>query len=445
MSPEFFRDVEPLHFEGPEGESPLAFRVYDADRIVLGRRMEDHLRFAVCYWHSFCWPGSDVFGQASFERPWLAGGDALAQAELKMDVAFEFLEKLGAPFFCFHDRDVAPEGTSFRESCDLLDRLLERMQGHMQRTGRRLLWGTANLFGHPRYAAGAATSPDPEVFALAAAQVKHVLEATHRLGGENYVLWGGREGYETLLNTDLRRESDQLGRFMQLVVEHKHRIGFPGTILIEPKPHEPTKHQYDRDVAAVHAFLQKYDLAGEIKLNIEVNHATLAGHSFQHEVAAAVAHGLLGSIDANRGDPQNGWDTDQFPNSVEEMGLALYEILKAGGLGTGGFNFDARLRRQSVDPVDLFHAHVGGMDTLAQALLGAASLLEDGALQRFVDARYAGWDGELGRRILDGKASLEELWARAHEQARDPRPASGRQEMLENAVRRHLLPAAGAR
>jgi xylose isomerase len=440
MSSEFFRGVEPVRFEGPDTDNPLAFRVYDADRLVRGARMEDQLRFAVCYWHSFCWPGSDVFGEGTFGRPWLAdGGDAIAQAEHKLDVAFEFFEKLGVPFFCFHDRDVAPEGESFRESCDIFDRLLERMQGHMERSGLRLLWGTANLFGHPRYAAGAATSPDPEVFATAAAQVKHCLEATHRLGGANYVLWGGREGYETLLNTDLRRESDQLGRFMQLVVEHKHRIGFPGTILIEPKPHEPTKHQYDHDVAAVYAFLQKYDLAGEIRLNIEVNHATLAGHSFHHEVATAIAHDIFGSVDANRGDPQNGWDTDQFPNSAEETGLALYEILRAGGLGSGGFNFDAKLRRQSLDPVDLFHAHVGGMDTLAEALLGAASLLEDGSLGRFVDERYAGWDSELGRRIRDGKASLEELWSRARETGPDPRPVSGRQEMLENRVRRHLV------
>jgi xylose isomerase len=439
MSREFFPEVEPIRFQGPESDAPLSFRSYDPERRVLGTRMEQQLRFAVCYWHSFCWPGSDVFGEGSFERPWLDGSeDPVAQAELKMDVAFEFFEKLGAPFFCFHDRDVAPECGSFRESCDTLDHLLERMQSHMERTGVRLLWGTANLFGHPRYAAGAATNPDPEVFALAAAQVKHCLDATHRLGGANYVLWGGREGYETLLNTDLRRESDQLGRFMQLVVAHKHRLGFQGTLLIEPKPHEPTKHQYDHDVAAVHAFLQKYDLEGEIKVNIEVNHATLAGHSFQHEIASAIAHGIFGSVDANRGDPQNGWDTDQFPNNVEEMGLALYEILKAGGLGSGGFNFDAKLRRQSVDPVDLFHAHIGGMDTLAEALLVASRLLVDGGLQKFVDNRYAGWDGELGQRIREGNASLEELWSWAIETDPAPTPVSGRQELLENHVGRHL-------
>ena len=439
MSAPFFPDVEPIRFEGPESTSELAFRFYEPERIVLGRRMEDHLRFAVCYWHSFCWPGSDVFGAGTFERPWHAeGGDPMQQAELKMDVAFELFQKLGVPFFCFHDRDVAPEGASFRESCARLDALSERLSAHMERTGVKLLWGTANLFGHPRYAAGAATSPDPAVFAVAAAQVKHCLELTRRLGGANYVMWGGREGYETLLNTDLRRELEQLGRFVSLVVEHKHKIGFPGTLLIEPKPHEPTKHQYDHDVAAVHAFLQRFGLEGEVKVNIEVNHATLAGHSFHHEVDYALANDLFGSVDANRGDPQNGWDTDQFPNSVEELTLALLEILRAGGIGSGGFNFDARLRRQSVDPIDLFHAHVGGMDTLARSLLCAASLLEEARLDGFVRDRYRGWDEPLGREVLEGKLGLEELWSRVMEHDPQPRPASGGQERLEGWVRRHL-------
>lgn len=437
MPEPFFPDVEPIRHEGPESRSDLAFAHYDPDRVVLGKRMADHLRFAVCYWHSFCWPGSDVFGEGTFDRPWITDeGDALAWAERKSEVAFEFFAKLGVPFFCFHDRDVAPEGPSFRESCARLDHMAERLERHMEETGVRLLWGTANLFGHPRYAAGAATNPDPEVFAFAAAQVKHCLEVTHRLGGANYVMWGGREGYETLLNTDLRRESEQLGRFMQAVVEHKHRIGFPGTLLIEPKPHEPTKHQYDHDVAHVLAFLRRYGLESEIKVNIEVNHATLAGHSFQHEVAYAIAHDVFGSVDANRGDPQNGWDTDQFPNSVEEMTLALYEILVAGGFETGGFNFDAKLRRQSLDPIDLFHAHVGGMDTLARALVAAAALVEEGRLQASRDARYAGWDGRLGREILAGKQGLAELWQRTCDGDRDPRPVSGRQELLENRVRR---------
>jgi xylose isomerase len=359
----------------------------------------------------------------------------MAQAEQKLDVAFELFEKLGVPFFCFHDRDVAPEGASFHKSCANLDRILEKMQAHMERTGLRLLWGTANLFGHPRYAAGAATNPDPEVFAHAAAQVKHCLEATHRLGGANYVMWGGREGYETLLNTDLARELEQLGRFMSLVVEHKHKIGFPGTLLIEPKPHEPTKHQYDHDVASVYAFLQRYGLEEEIKVNIEVNHATLAGHSFHHEVALALASGIFGSVDANRGDPQLGWDTDQFPNHAEEMGLALFEILKAGGLESGGFNFDARLRRQSIDPVDLVYAHIGGMDALAEGLLLAAEWIEAGRLQGFVKERYQGWDDGLGREILAGKVSLDELWRRARVHGSEPQPRSGRQELLESWTR----------
>jgi len=436
MSDPFFPDIERIRYQGPDATGDLAFRHYDPDRVVGGKRMEDQLRFAVCYWHSLCWPGSDVFGDGTFDRPWFAGAaDAMAQAEHKTDVAFELFAKLGVPFFCFHDRDVAPEGTSFRESSAHLDRIAERMEARMGETDLRLLWGTANLFGHPRYAAGAATNPDPEVFAYAAGQVKHCLELTHRLGGQNYVLWGGREGYETLLNTDLRREAEQLGRFMQLVVEHKHRIGFEGAILIEPKPHEPTKHQYDHDVAHVLAGLQKFGLEGEIKVNIEVNHATLAGHSFQHEIAYAIANGIFGSVDANRGDPQNGWDTDQFPNSVEEMTLGLYEILRAGGFSTGGINFDAKLRRQSMEPVDLFHAHIGAMDTLARALVAAATLLEDGRLDRAIEHRYAGWSGELGRSIRAGKRGLDDLFDHAQRVDVEPRPVSGRQELLENWVR----------
>jgi xylose isomerase len=436
MTAPFFPDVEPIRYAGADTRNDLAFRDYDPDRVVLGKRMEDQLRFAVCYWHTFCWPGGDVFGDGTFDRPWLTDGDdAMAQAEQKTDVAFEFFAKLGVPFFCFHDRDVAPEGASFRESCARLDALVERIERRMDETGVQLLWGTANLFGHPRYAAGAATNPDPEIFAYAAAQVKHCLEITHRLDGANYVLWGGREGYETLLNTDLAQETEQLGRFMQLVVEHKHRIGFEGTLLIEPKPHEPTKHQYDHDVAHVLAFLQRFGLEREIKVNIEVNHATLAGHSFQHEIAYAIANGIFGSVDANRGDPQNGWDTDQFPNSVEEMTLGIYEILRGGGLGSGGFNFDAKLRRQSMDPTDLFHAHIGGMDTLARALLAAAALLGDGRLPAAVEQRYAGWSGELGSRVQQGKLDLAELYQRTLERGEEPRPVSGRQELLENWVR----------
>ena len=436
MAEPFFAHVEKIPFSGPDGDEPLAFRWYDAERRVLGKPMRDQLRFAVCWWHTFCWPGSDMFGADTFVRPWFGDGDPLALAIRKAEVAFEFFAKLGAPFFTFHDRDVAPEGASLAETNANLDRVLEHLEAGMARTGVRLLWGTANLFGHRRYAAGAATNPDPEVFAYAAAQVKKALDATHRLGGANYVLWGGREGYDTLLNTDLRRETEQLGRFLSLVVDYKHKTGFGGTLLIEPKPMEPSKHQYDFDAAAVHAFLRRFGLEKEIKLNIEVNHATLAGHSFQHELAYAVANDLLGSVDVNRGDPQNGWDTDQFPNSAEEMTLALYTILRGGGLGSGGCNFDAKLRRQSVAPEDLFHAHVGGIDTLARGLLGAARLIEDGTLAAHLARRYAGWDEALGRAILDGEHGLDDLAALVAERGIEPVPRSGRQEMLENLVNR---------
>jgi len=438
MSEPFFPEIEAVTHEGPDSENPVAYRFYDAERSVLGRSMREQLRFSVCYWHSFCWPGDDVFGAGCFARPWFEGGTPLELAEHKLSVAFELFEKLDAPFFTFHDRDLAPEGSSMAETQSNLEHMIESAEAEMTRTGVRLLWGTANLFGHPRYAAGAATNPDPEIFAFAAAQVKSAMEATHRLGGANYVLWGGREGYDTLLNTDLRREMEQLGRFMQMVVEHKHKIGFPGTILIEPKPMEPTKHQYDFDAAAVYAFLQKFDLAGEIKLNIEVNHATLAGHSFQHELAFALANDLFGSVDINRGDPLLGWDTDQFPNNPEEATLALYTILRGGGLGTGGFNFDAKLRRQSLDPLDLFHAHIGGIDTLARGLLGAAKIIEEGRLAAFVEQRYAGWEGALGREILAGEHGLQSLSERVRDGDLDPQPVSGRQEWLENLVNRYL-------
>jgi xylose isomerase len=438
MAEPFFPGIGKIRCEGPETENPFAYRFYDRDRLVLGKRMEDHLRFAVCYWHTFCWAGADMFGADVFRRPWFAAGDPMVLAARKTEVAFEFFEKLGAPFFTFHDRDAAPEGVTLAESEANLDRIVEQIEAAMARTGVKLLWGTANLFSHPRYAAGAATNPDPEVFAYAAAQVKKAIDVTHRLGGANYVLWGGREGYDTLLNTDLRRETTQLGRFMQLVVEHKHKIAFKGTILIEPKPMEPTKHQYDRDAAAVHAFLRRFGLEREIELNIEVNHATLAGHSFQHELAYAIANDLFGSVDINRGDPQLGWDTDQFPSSTDEVTLALYTILQGGGLTTGGFNFDAKLRRQSVVPEDLFHAHIGGIDTLARSLLRAARMVEDGQLATFIKERYAGWDAGLGRDILAGRKSLADLAELVRERRLDPRPRSGRQEMLENIVNRFV-------
>ncbi|HSK07655.1 MAG TPA: xylose isomerase [Acidimicrobiia bacterium] len=438
MSGEFFADVKgPIVFRGPESVDDLSFRVYDPDRVVLGKRMEDQLRIAVCYWHSFSWPGSDVFGSGTFDRPWLGSSDdPMAAARQKMDAAFEFFSKLGTPFFCFHDVDIAPEADTFAGSAANLDVMVDYAEKKMAETGVRLLWGTANLFSHPRYAAGASTNPDPEVFAYAAAQVKHALEATHRLDGANYVLWGGREGYETLLNTDLKREGDQFARFLTMVAEHKHEIGFTGTLLIEPKPAEPTKHQYDYDCQTVHGFLERYDLADEYRVNIEGNHATLAGHSFHHEVAYSVANGIFGSIDANRGDYQNGWDTDQFPNSVDELSLALYEILKGGGFTTGGFNFDTKLRRQSMDRTDLFHGHIGGIDTLARALLVAANLIESETLSRPLEERYTGWSSDLGTSILGGAESLASLEARVASGEIDPDPVSGGQELLENRVNR---------
>ncbi|MCJ7726063.1 MAG: xylose isomerase [Acidimicrobiia bacterium] len=436
----FFPDVpDSIPSEGLDTDTEMAYRVYDPDRVVLGKRMEDHLRIAVCYWHSFAWRGSDVFGDGTLDRPWLdVGADPMQAARLKMDVAFEFFSKLGTPFFCFHDADIAPAGATFAETKRNLETMVDYAEGHMERSGVRLLWGTSNAFSHPRFAAGAATNPDPEVFSYAAAQIKTAMDATHRLGGANYVLWGGREGYETLLNTRLRKETDQLARFMTMVAEYKHAIGFEGTLLIEPKPQEPTKHQYDYDCATVHGFLDRYDLLGEFFVNIEVNHATLAGHSFHHEVAYAVDNGIFGSIDANRGDPQNGWDTDQFPNSVEEMTLGMYEILRAGGFTTGGFNFDTKLRRQSMDRTDLFHGHIGGIDTVAQSLLSAAQLIEDGALEAARDERYADWDGPLGTAIMDGSLSLADLEQKVSAGDVDPRPVSGHQERLENLINRGI-------
>ena len=443
MEDSFFSEVtDRIRFGGIDSTNPISFRVYEANRLVLGKRMEDHLRIAVCLWHSFNWPGSDVFGVGTFDRPWLDPRlEPMIAARAKLDAAFEFIRKLGVPFFCFHDRDIAPEGGTFRESRANLETMVAETETHMARSGVKLLWGTANLFSHPRYAAGAATNPDPEVFAYAAAQVKLMLEMTRRLDGANYVLWGGREGYETLLNTDIGREEAQLARFLSMVAEHKHRIGFKGTLLIEPKPQEPTKHQYDYDAATVHSFLARHDLDREYRLNLEVNHATLAGHSFQHEVAYAISHGIFGSVDANRGDYQNGWDTDQFPNSVDELSLAVYEILRSGGFTTGGFNFDTKLRRQSLDRTDLFHAHIGGIDTLARALLAAALMIEDGRLEKLRRERYAGWDDELGRSILSGDALFEMLAGRVETGEIDPRARSGHQELLENIVNQEIWSA----
>ena len=434
----FFPDIEKIRYEGPESDAPLAFRWYDPERKVLGKSMAEQLRFAACYWHTFCWQGNDAFGGQTLMRPWFETGDALQQAELKLDVAFEFFEKLGVPYFCFHDRDVAPEGDTLSQSNANLERIVERMQAHMQRTGIKLLWGTANLFSHHRYMAGAATNPDPEIYAYAVAQVRNVLEITHRLDGANYVLWGGREGYDTLLNTNLKQEANQFGRFLNLVVEHKHKIGFTGTLMIEPKPQEPTKHQYDYDTATVDGFLQRYGLEGEIKVNIEANHATLAGHSFEHELSYATANGLFGSVDMNRGDPQNGWDTDQFPNNVSDVALAMYIIFRSGGFNTGGVNFDAKLRRQSIDPNDLFHAHVGGMDVCARGLLIAEKMLKTDMLEQLRRDRYAGWSQQFGQDVLCGKLSMSEIADRVIAENIEPKACSGQQELLENLVNRYI-------
>ncbi|QDF40677.1 xylose isomerase [Bradyrhizobium symbiodeficiens] len=434
----FFDASAPVAFAGKEAGQALAFRWYDKDRLVHGRRLEDHLRFAVCYWHSLCWPGGDPFGGETFLRPWHQGGDAMAQARAKADVAFELFRVLDVPFFTFHDVDAAPEGASLAESVANLNAIADLFEQKMASSKVRLLWGTANLFTHRRYMAGAATNPDPDIFTYAAGQVRAALEVTHRLGGQNYVLWGGREGYETLLNTDLKRELDQLGRFISLVVEHKHKMGFKGPILIEPKPKEPTKHQYDFDVATCYGFLERYDLLNDVKLNIEQNHAILAGHSFHHEVALAEALGVFGSLDINRGDDLLGWDTDQFAMNVPELALVFHEMLNRGGFTSGGLNFDAKIRRQSIDPDDLIHAHVGSMDACARAFLVAADMVDAGALTAPLTERYQGWAGPEGRAILGGQRSLADLADRALQPGFDPQPRSGRQEYLESLVNRYV-------
>ena len=432
---DFFKGLSPVKFEGPESTNPLAYRHYDKDEMVAGKRMEDHIRPAIAYWHSFAWEGGDPFGGRSFDRPWFDKG--MEGAKLKADVAFELFDLLDIPFFCFHDADIAPEGESLAESNRNVRAIAEIFARKMETSRTRLLWGTANLFSNRRYMAGAATNPDPEVFAYAAGQVKNVLEITHELGGANYVLWGGREGYETLLNTNIKQEQDQAARFLSLVIEHAKKIGFKGQILIEPKPQEPTKHQYDYDVATVYGFLKTYGLEKEVKVNIEVGHAFLAGHSFEHELALAGALGILGSVDANRNDLQSGWDTDQFPNNPGEMALAFYWILKAGGLGQGGFNFDAKLRRQSLDPADLLHGHIGGLDTLARGLKAAAALIADGTYDQVVKDRYAGWNTPEAQKMLNAM-SLAEIAERVEKENINPQPRSGQQEYLENLVNRFV-------
>ncbi len=432
----FFGDQTPISYEGPKSTNPLAFRYYDKDEVIMGKTMQEHLRFAVAYWHSFAWEGTDPFGGRTFDRPWF--GDSMAHAEQKADVAFDMFSLLQVPYFCFHDADVRPEGESFPQSVQRLNAIGDIFEKKIEQTGVKLLWGTANLFSHKRFMAGAATNPDPDVFAYAAATIKANMDLTHRLGGQNYVLWGGREGYETLLNTRMDQEFDQMGRMLSMVVDYKHKIGFKGTIMLEPKPQEPSKHQYDYDVATVYGFLKKYGLEKEIKVNIEVGHAILAGHTFEHEVATATAHNILGSIDMNRNDYQSGWDTDQFPNNVPEVALAYYHILRSGGFTNGGTNFDAKLRRQSIDPVDLLHGHIGGMDTCARGLKAAAALIEEGSYDKFVDTRYSDWQGKEAQAMLKGERSLEDIAQRVLLENIDPQPRSGAQEYLENLINRFV-------
>jgi xylose isomerase len=438
MSASYFAEIEPIKFEGISSTNPLAYRYYDKDRVVMGKTMADHLRMAVCYWHSFCWDGFDVFGAGTFNRPWHGGPIDQARADHKLNEAFEFFTRLGLPYFCFHDVDVMAHATTIQEHVENFAVIVDKIEAKMSATGIKLLWGTANMFSHPRYMGGASTNPDPDVFRFAATQVRHCLEATKRLDGENYVLWGGREGYDCLLNTDLKQEKAQFGRFLQMVVEHKHKIGFKGDILIEPKPHEPTKHQYDFDVETIYGFLLANGLEKEVKMNIEANHATLSGHSFEHEIASAINLGIFGSIDMNRGDPQNGWDTDQFPNDVREITTAMYYILQSGGFKNGGNNFDAKVRRQSIDAADLFHGHVGGVDILARGLLNATAMIEGGELASLVKHRYAGWQNPDAQAMLSGKMTLESISDGALAAGIDPCPRSGGQEYAENLISRYI-------
>ena len=435
---DFFKNIQEIKYEGETSQNPLAFKFYDENKIVLGKSMKDNLRFATCYWHTFTWPGLDPFGGPTLERPWMQAGDPLKMAELKLNEAFNFFSKIKTPFFCFHDRDISPEGQTYIETQKNFFHIIDFMEKKIQETGMKLLWGTANAFSHKRYMSGASTNPDPEVFAYKAAQVKDCMDATMRLGGENYVLWGGREGYETILNTNIGLEMDNLKRFLELVVDYKHKIGFKGQILIEPKPHEPTKHQYDFDSASCLALIRKAGLEGEIKLNIEANHATLSGHSYEHEIAYAISNKALGSLDINRGDTLLGWDTDQFPNNVADLLIAFYHIFSNGGLGKGGLNFDAKIRRQSIDPEDLFYAHIGGMDICAKALISVEKLINDNELLNYINKRYEKWTGDLGNFIHNSKTSLDGIHKKVIEDDIEPKPKSGQQEFLENLINKYL-------
>lgn len=435
---EFFPEVSKIQFEGEKSKNLLAFRYYNPDEVVGDKTMAEHLRFSMAYWHTMTAGGQDMFGSNTAIRPWNDLTDPMEVAKMRAYASFEFMEKMQIPFFCFHDIDLAPEGETLQETLSNIDEIVAIIKDLMAQTGKKLLWGTANLFGHPRFMHGAATSPSADVFAYAAARVKRALEVTKELNGENYVFWGGREGYETLLNTDMKLELDNLARFMHMAVDYAKEIGFTGQFLIEPKPKEPTKHQYDFDTASVLAFLKAYDLDKYFKVNIEANHATLAGHTFQHELRYARINGILGSVDANQGDELLGWDTDQFPTNLYVTTLAMYEILQNGGLAPGGLNFDAKPRRGSHEPVDLFHSHIAGMDAFARGLKVAHKLLESGELEEFIAERYKSYKSGIGLKIVNGEVGFKEL----SEYAMENKPivlSSGRQEMLENILNRYIL------
>jgi len=434
---EYFPGIGKIRFEGPQSDNPLAFKHYDASRQVAGKTMQEHLRFATAYWHTFCGTGGDPFGAPTKPFPWLSAGEPVQQAKDKMDAAFEFMTKIGTPYFCFHDFDLVNEGPTFAESERRLHAIVEYAKEKMRASGLKLLWGTANLFSNPRYMNGAATNPDFDVVAFAGAQLKNALDATIALGGENYVFWGGREGYLSLLNTDMKREQEHLARMLSMARDYARQQGFRGTFFIEPKPMEPTKHQYDFDCATVIGFLRQHGLDGDFKLNIEVNHATLAQHTFQHELQVAADAGMLGSIDANRGDYQNGWDTDQFPNNVPELTEAMLVILQAGGFAGGGINFDAKTRRNSTDLADIFYAHIGGMDAFARALLAADAILNKSPFTEMRRRRYASFDAGTGKKFESGELRLEDLYA-IGSRSGEPEMRSGQQELFENILNQYV-------
>jgi len=439
MINKFFKNIDkPIQYEGKDSKNPLAFKYYNKDQKVGNKTMAEHLRFSVAFWHTMLGSGADMFGGPSFQREWRSASDPMQRAKDTMEANFEFLQKCGIDYYCFHDRDIAPEGETFSQSCKNLEAMVPVAKNFQKETGVKLLWGTANLFSNAIYSQGAGSSPNAHVMATAIAQVKNAIDATKELGGENYVFWGGREGYETLINTDLKKETEKMARFFHMAVDYKNKLGFKCQFLIEPKPCEPTKHQYDSDAATTLYFLKEYDLINDFKLNIEANHGTLAGSTFEHELAVASAAGKLGSVDANRGDMLLGWDTDQFPTDIYSATLAMLVILNQNGLGTGGLNFDAKVRRGSIDPTDLFYAHIGGMDAFAKGLLIANQMIQDKVLSKFIDERYSSHNSGIGQQIMSGKATMEDVdkWVRGE---KNPVLQSGRQEMLENIINSYIF------